>query len=335
VGLFYFWEMNIEEILKNSEKIVITTHQSPDGDAIGSSLALCGYLKKKGFDVSVVVPDSFPKFLKWMEGAKDVFVYEQDGNKVEELIASVDLIFSLDYNDLKRVGGVGELIANSSAYKAMIDHHLHPSDFADWMCSDTTSCSTAQLIYNFIEDFNDLELIDNQIAEGIYCGIMTDSGSFRFPSVQAKTHLIAADLINRGLNHSKVHELVHDVNTLPKLHLLGFALNEKLKVLPNVPVAVIALSWEELRQFHYKKGDTEGLVNYALSIEGVEMAAFIKEDDNKVKMSFRSKGDIAVNEFSNLYFSGGGHKNAAGGISDVSLEETVELFESKIVDFLK
>jgi len=335
VGLFYFWEMNIEEILKNSEKIVITTHQSPDGDAIGSSLALCGYLKKKGFDVSVVVPDSFPKFLKWMEGAKDVLVYEQDGNKVEELIASADLIFSLDYNDLKRVGGVGELIANSSAYKAMIDHHLHPSDFADWMCSDTTSCSTAQLIYNFIEDFNDLELIDNQIAEGIYCGIMTDSGSFRFPSVQAKTHLIAADLINRGLNHSKVHELVHDVNTLPKLHLLGFALNEKLKVLPNVPVAVIALSWEELRQFHYKKGDTEGLVNYALSIEGVEMAAFIKEDDNKVKMSFRSKGDIAVNEFSNLYFSGGGHKNAAGGISDVSLEETVELFESKIVDFLK
>ena len=327
--------MKIEEILKRTKKIVITTHQSPDGDAIGSSLALFGYLVKKGFDVSVVVPDSFPKFLKWMEGTDNIHVYDYEQNVVEGLISEADLIFSLDYNDLKRVGGVGVLIEKSTAYKAMIDHHLNPATFADWMCSDTSSCSTAQLVYNFIEDFNDLDLIDKQIAEGIYCGIMTDSGSFRFPSVQAKTHLIAADLINRGLNHARVHELVHDVNTLPKLHLLGFALNEKLRVLPKLPVAVIAISSEELSRFSYKKGDTEGLVNYALSLEGVEMAAFIKEDDNKVKMSFRSKGDIAVNEFSSQYFSGGGHKNAAGGVSFTSFEETVKLFESKIVEFLK
>ena len=211
----------------------------------------------------------------------------------------------------------------------------NPSDFADWMCSDTSSCSTAQLVYDFIEYFNDLDLIDESIAEGIYCGIMTDSGSFRFPSVQAKTHLIAADLINRGLNHSRIHELVHDVNTLTKLHLLGFALNEKLRVLPNVPVAVITMSRDELKQFDYKKGDTEGLVNYALSINGIKMAAFIKEDKGKVKMSFRSKGDIAVNEFSSQNFNGGGHKNAAGGISFTSLDETIELFEQKIAEFLK
>ena len=327
--------MSIEEILDNSQKVVITTHQSPDGDAIGSSLALFGYLVKKGFDVSVVVPDNFPKFLKWMKGAENVHVFDSEENVVKELIGEADVIFSLDYNSLTRVGGVGDLIEKSTAYKAMIDHHLHPADFADWMCSDTSSCSTAQLIYNFIEDFNDLDLIDDQIAEGIYCGIMTDSGSFRFPSVQAKTHLIAADLINRGLNHSRIHELVHDVNTLPKLHLLGFALNEKLRVLPNVPVAVIAINCKELSRFNYKKGDTEGLVNYALSLEGIEMAAFIKEDDNKVKMSFRSKGDIAVNEFSSQNFSGGGHKNAAGGVSFTSFEETVKLFESKIVEFLK
>ena len=326
--------MSIEEILDNSQKVVITTHQSPDGDALGSSLALFGYLVKKGFDVCVVVPDSFPKFLNWMKGTENVLVYNHDEDVVKELIGEADLIFSLDYNSLMRVGGVGDLIEKSTAYKVMIDHHLHPADFADWMCSDTSSCSTAQLIYNFIEDFNDLDLIDDQIAEGIYCGIMTDSGSFRFPSVQAKTHLIAADLINRGLNHSRIHELVHDVNTLPKLHLLGFALNEKLRVLPNVPVAVIAINCEELSRFNYKKGDTEGLVNYALSLEGIEMAAFIKEDDNKVKMSFRSKGDIAVNEFSSQNFNGGGHKNAAGGISFTSFEETVELFESKIVEFL-
>jgi len=327
--------MSIEEILDNSQKVVITTHQSPDGDAIGSSLALFGYLVKKGFDVSVVVPDNFPKFLKWMKGAENVHVFDSEENVVKELIGEADVIFSLDYNSLTRVGGVGDLIEKSTAYKAMIDHHLHPADFADWMCSDTSSCSTAQLIYNFIEDFNDLDLIDDQIAEGIYCGIMTDSGSFRFPSVQAKTHLIAADLINRGLNHSRIHELVHDVNTLPKLHLLGFALNEKLRVLPNVPVAVIAINCKELSRFNYKKGDTEGLVNYALSLEGIEMAAFIKEDDNKVKMSFRSKGDIAVNEFSRQNFGGGGHKNAAGGVSFTSFEETVKLFESKIVEFLK
>lgn len=327
--------MNIEEILKKVKKIVITTHQSPDGDAIGSSLALYGYLKKKGYEVNVVVPDSFPSFLQWLEGAGDVLVHEKDEELVKQVIADSELIFSLDYNDLKRVGNVGELIEQSTAYKAMIDHHLDPTDFVDWMCSDTSSCSTAQLIYNFIEDFGDLDLIDNAIAEGIYCGIMTDSGSFRFPSVQAKTHLIAADLINRGLNHSRIHEMVHDVNTLRRLHLLGFALNEKLRVLPNLPVAVIDISWDELESFDYRKGDTEGLVNYALSVEGVKMAAFIKEDKNKVKMSFRSKGDIAVNEFSNLYFNGGGHKNAAGGVSSVSLKETVELFESKINDFLK
>jgi len=327
--------MDINEILGKVENIVITTHQSPDGDAIGSSLALCTYLKRKGFNVSVVVPDSFPKFLKWMTGADEVLVLENEKDKVIEVINSAEIIFCLDYNDLKRVGDVGPLIGNSTAFKAMIDHHLHPSDFADWKCSDITSCSTAQLIYDFIENAGDLDLIDDAIAEGIYCGIMTDSGSFRFPSVQAKTHLIAADLINRGLNHSRIHEKVYDVNTLRRLHLLGYSLNEKLRVLPNLPVAVIDLTWEELENFDYKKGDTEGLVNYALSVEGVQMAAFIKEDKNKIKMSFRSKGDIAVNEFSNLYFNGGGHKNAAGGISEKTMSETIELFEQKIAEFIK
>ena len=328
--------MNIYQKLKEKkQQIVITSHRSPDGDAIGSSLAFYHYLIKKGHEVSVIVPDAFPNFISWLEGVDEILTYEKEEEKVTELINKATIIFSLDYNDLSRIGNMSKVVDEAKAYKAMIDHHLNPSDFCDWKMSDTTSCSTAQLIYEFIETENDLDLIDSKIAEGIYCGIVTDSGSFRFPSVQAKTHLIAADLINRGLNHASVHERLFDVNTLTKLHLLGFSLNEKLRVMETVPVAIIDLSIAETDKFKVKKGDTEGLVNFALSVEGVEMAVFIREDTERVKMSFRSKGDIAVNEFSGKYFSGGGHKNAAGGMKEDSLENTISYFEEKVVLFFE
>ncbi len=328
--------MNIYDKLKEGkQQIVITSHRSPDGDAIGSSLALYHYLIKKGHEVTVVVPDAYPKFIAWLDGVDQILTYEKDEDSVTELISKANIIFSLDYNDLSRIGKMSDIVGNSKAYKAMIDHHLQPSDFCDWMLSDTSSCSTAQLIYEFIESENDLDLIDSKIAEGIYCGIVTDSGSFRFPSVQAKTHLIAADLINRGLNHASVHERLFDVNTLSKLHLLGYSLNEKLRVMKEVPVAIIDLSMEESERFNVKKGDTEGLVNFALSVEGVEMAVFIREDTDRIKMSFRSKGDIAVNEFSGKYFSGGGHKNAAGGMKEDTLVNTLAYFEEKVVLFFE
>lgn len=328
--------MNIYEKLKEgSQNIVITAHRSPDGDAIGSSLALYHYLVKKGHKVSVVVPDAFPSFIGWLPGTDSILVYDEMKENVEEEIANASIIFCLDYNDLSRVGDLAPVIDESNAYKAMIDHHLKPSDFCDWMHSDTSSCSTAQMIYEFIENENDLELIDTNIAENIYCGIVTDSGSFRFPSVQAKTHLIAADLIQRGLMHASVHERLFDTNTLKRLHLLGFSLNEKLRVLKGVPVAIIDLSLEESKKFDVKKGDTEGLVNFALSVEGVQMAAFIREDTERVKMSFRSKGDVPVNEFSNKYFNGGGHKNAAGGMCLEPFEKTLELFEENVRIFFK
>lgn len=328
--------MNIyEKLEEEKQKIIITAHRSPDGDAIGSSLALYHYLIKKGHEVNVVVPDAFPNFIAWLPGTDSILVYEDKKEEVEHLIAEASVIFCLDYNDLSRVGDLSEVLEQSTAYKAMIDHHLHPSDFCDWMHSDTDSCSTAQMIYEFIEKQDDLDLIDTSIAENIYCGIVTDSGSFRFPSVQAKTHLIAADLIQRGLKHSSVHERLFDTNTLKRLHLLGFSLNEKLRVLEDVPVALIDLSLEESRKFDVQKGDTEGLVNYALSVEGVKMAAFIREDTEKVKMSFRSKGDIPVNEFSNTYFNGGGHKNAAGGMCKEPFDKTLELFEKNVRIFFE
>lgn len=326
-----------EKLAESKQNIVITSHRSPDGDAIGSSLALYHYLVKKGHKVSSVVPDAFPKFISWLPGASDILVYEKDKDKdkVDALVNDADIVFCLDYNDLSRIGDLSTVVGESTAYKAMIDHHLNPSDFCDWLLSDTSSCSTAQLIYGFIENENDLDLIDVSIAENIYCGIVTDSGSFRFPSVQAKTHLIAADLIQRGLSHSSVHERLFDTNTLTRLHLLGFSLNEKLRVLEGVPVAIIDLSLEESERFDVKKGDTEGLVNFALSVDGVEMAAFIREDKDRVKMSFRSKGDIPVNEFSNNYFNGGGHKNAAGGMYEDTLANTLEHFEKNVRTFLK
>jgi phosphoesterase RecJ-like protein len=328
--------MNIyDKLAEGNHQIIITSHRSPDGDSIGSSLALYHYLLKKGHKVNVVVPDTFPMFLSWLPGTSDILIYEKNKEKIDKLVDKATIIFCLDYNDLSRIGDLAEVIGDSTAYKAMIDHHLHPSDFCDWMLSDTTSCSTAQLIYNFIEKEKDLDLINNSISENIYCGIVTDSGSFRFPSVQAKTHLIAADLIKRGLNHSDIHERLFDTNTVKRLHLLGFSLSEKLRVLEDVPVAIIDLSLAETERFDIKKGDTEGLVNFALSIKGVEMAAFIRQDTDKVKMSFRSKGDVPVNEFSNRYFNGGGHKNAAGGMSEDNLANTLEHFEENVRIFFK
>ncbi len=326
----------IKEKLEKFDKIVVTAHQSPDGDAVGSSLALVHYLKAKGKEAVVILPDAIPPFLGWLDGVADILYFEKDAALSTQLINEADGLFILDYNDLKRVGEkMGKAIEETDAYKMMIDHHLHPTDCVDWMLSDTNSCSTAQLIYEFIEDLGDLDLINNSISEGIYTGLVTDSGSFRFPSVKAKTHLIVADLLNRGLNHAKIHESLFDVNSLDKLHLLGYCLNEKLKVLPNIPVAVIYLSSAEQLVLKNKKGYTEGLVNFALSVEGVEMAVFLREDDKKVKMSFRSKGDIPVNEFSSKYFSGGGHKNAAGGVCFDGYEKSVEKLETVLYEFFE
>lgn len=322
--------------LGKSKHIVITSHQSPDGDAVGSSLALYNYFKKSGKKATVVLPDKYPPFLKWMNGIEEIETFEEEKSKCNDIIAEADILFALDYNEAKRTGEeMGMVITSSDAFKVMIDHHLHPSDMADWMMSDTSVCSTAQLIYEFICGLGDEALIDPVIGEGIYTGLVTDSGSFRFPSVDARTHEIVANLIRKGLVHNAVHERIFDVNSLNRLKLLGYALSEKLKVLPNLPVAVIYLSKEELDKLDNQKGSTEGLVNYALSVEGIQMAAFIKEDVNKVKLSFRSKGDIAVNEFSNRYFNGGGHKNAAGGVSFEPFEQTIEKFEEVIYEFWK
>lgn len=323
----------LRELLQNADKIVVTNHKNPDGDAMGAVLALYHFLKKMGYPANVIVPNEYPKFLKWLPGNQDVMIYEQEVDRANEMIGSADIIFSLDYNDLKRSGDLQEPIENSNARKVLIDHHQDPDDFADLIFSDTASCATAQMIYELIESLDRLELIDADTATCIYTGMVTDTGSFRYASTTSKTHQIAAHLIEIGVRNELVHRNLFDNNTETVLKMRGHVLSNNLVVLPEFKTAYITLSLDEQAKFHTRPGDTEGLVNEALSIEGVVMAAFFKEDHKLIKISFRSVGNFGVNELSAGHFGGGGHRNAAGGSSKISLSETVDRFLEVLPEF--
>ncbi len=325
---------NIKKIIQESTSIVITTHKSPDGDAIGSSLALYHFLKKYGVkNIKVIVPDSFPDFLNWMEGTADIICHDTQKDKAESLINNCNLLFVLDCNAPNRVGNLAEIVQNTKATKIVIDHHQNPQEFADHYLVDTKCCSTSQLIYEFIAKLNALNLLDKNISACIYCGIMTDTGSFRFPSTTAKTHQIIGHLIDLGADGAKIHEEVFDTYSEKRLRLLGYALSNKMKVFKNLNAAYISLSQKELKKFNFKKGDTEGLVNYPLSINGIKFSVLITEKEKDISLSFRSKGNFYVNEFANKHFEGGGHIYASGGKSDLTFEETVIKFEKLLLQY--
>lgn len=319
-----------KELINNAEKIVITTHQSPDGDAVGSSLAMYHYLRAKGKNVTVVVPNEYPEFLHWMEGDDTIITYESQAVEARKFIREADLIFSLDYNVLSRTYVMESALTKAKADFILIDHHQQPGDYPKVSFSDTSSCSTAQLVYDFIEKMGDEHLIDIPMAEGIYCGIMTDSGSFRFDNVKPETHRIAASLIEKGLKHDKIHQLIYDTNSVDRLRLLGYALSEKLIVMEDYHTAIITLTQDELDRFNFQPGDTEGIVNYALSIKGIKFAIFGREGANKIKISFRSKGSFNVNKFARANFNGGGHNNAAGGVMFDSMDAFLNRVKEKI-----
>ena len=309
---------------------VITAHRGPDGDAIGSALALWNHLSELGVHATVVMPDHYPSFLHWLPGHESVLLFEKHAEQVQTAVDAANVIFCLDYNELSRTGALAPVLEASPAPKIMIDHHQHPKDFAAITWSDTARCSTAELIYGWIEARGEAAEISPETGACLYTGIMTDSGSFRFPSVTPDTHRIAAHLIERGVEHAVIHSRVYDTNQVDRLRLVGYALSEKLRVWPEHHAALIALSQEELKRFHYRSGDTEGLVNQALSIEGVNMAAFIHEShDGRIKLSLRSRGSFSVREVAAAHFNGGGHFNASGGAVDgASLEEVVAQFEA-------
>ncbi len=321
---------DINTLLTQESRIVILTHYNPDGDAIGSSLGLKHYLKAKGIHAEVIVPNDFPKFLKWMPESKKVIIAEYKRKLAADMIAGADVIFCLDFNSPSRIGLLGDWLVKAPGKKILIDHHQQPEQF-DFVYSDTVIPATSQMIYHFIEAMNDEKLVNQDMAECLYTGIMTDTGGFRFRSTSATTHRIIANLIEHGADPAMITSNTWDTNTVSRLHLLALVLG-RIEVVNDGAVAILSLTRNELKEFGFQKGDTEGFVNYGLSIAGVKMSAFFMEDlyEDFVKISFRSKDDMDVNQFSRKYFNGGGHINAAGGKSLDSLAGTIVNFKEKV-----
>ena len=319
----------IKKILNPQNKIVIITHYNPDGDAIGSSLGLKHYLNAKGIDAEVVVPNDFPKFLKWMPDAKKITIADYKQKKASDLIKNADIIFILDFNTPSRSGNfVSSLIEKSEGKKILIDHHQQPDTF-DFVYSDTTIPATCQMIYHFIEAMEETHFINENTAKCLYTGIMTDTGGFRYRSTSATTHRITANLIEKGAEPSEISSNTWDTNSISRIHLLSLILS-RLEVINDGKTAILYLKRDELKKYGFEKGDTEGFVNYGLSILGVEVSAFFIEDlyEEFIKISFRSKKNIDVNHFSRKSLNGGGHINASGGKSLDDMETTISKFKN-------
>lgn len=306
--------------------IVIISHINPDGDAIGSQLALFHYLRSIGREALMIAPNNLQEFLKWMDGSDLIEVFIRRRKKCRNIISSADLIVLVDFNQSHRLGEAEEPVKNSKAKKVVIDHHLDPSDFADLIISDPSKCSTAELVYELVRDMNGGPFSNKSFAESIYVGIVTDTGNFEHGNYTPATFRIAADLLENGIKKEKILNLVYNNFSSERMKLLGFALNKRMVVLPESKTAYIWLSREDLEAYNHCKGDTEGFVNLPLSISGIHFTALFIEKENFIKMSFRSKGNFPTNEFASKYFGGGGHLNASGGEYFDSLQNTIEYF---------
>ena len=328
--------LEIKQLLSTPKKIVIVPHKNPDGDAVGATLAILHYLSKLGHKATIVAPNDYPDFLKWLPKESSILKYDTQQTESDALINDAEVIFTLDFNALHRTGNMEAILENSNAIKIMIDHHHQPHNYAKYIYSDVTMSSTCEMVYHFIKKLDDLNKIDKDLATCLYVGIMTDTGSFRFRSTTSTTHKVIAHLIDKGADNTQIHNKVYDTNSYNRLQLLGCALNN-LKVIPEYKTAYITLSQDELQKHDYKKGDTEGFVNYALSLNNIVLAAIFIEDKQQgiIKISLRSEGDFSVNELSRAHFEGGGHTNAAGGKSDSNLKTTVEKFISILPNYIK
>ena len=319
----------VQNLLATPQSIVIIGHKNPDGDALGSCLGLSFFLQSLGHKTTVVMPNDFPNFLKWMPGVEDVVIYEKEIEKTSELINNADLVFTLDFNSLDRVGDLQKILEECSAKFVMIDHHQQPADYAIATYSDVKMSSTSEMVFHFMDALGHADKLSKEIAINLYTGIMTDTGSFRFSSTSPTTHRVAAKMIEAGAESAIINQNVYDTNSPERMKLLGVALNN-LYILPDFHTAYITLTQKELDDNNFKKGDTEGFVNYALSIKDVVFAVIFIENkqENIVKISLRSKGDFSVNDFARNHYSGGGHNNAAGGKSSQSLNKTINEFIS-------
>lgn len=317
----------LKKLLLSPKKIAIIPHKNPDGDAIGSTLALWHYLSNNGHSATIVAPNDFPKFLKWMPGAQQILNFERENSQSKTVINEADIVFTLDFNHLGRVGQMSEILESAQATFVMVDHHQEPSDYASIMYSDVSMSSTCEMVYVLINQLGDENSITPDMANCIYTGIMTDTGSFKFAATTSNTHRVVADLMDKGAEGTEIHHRIYDTNSPSRLHLLGCAL-KNMVILNEYATAYITLSQEELDKYNYQKGDTEGFVNYGLTLDGIKFAViFIENKEEGIfKISFRSVGDFSVNDFARKHFNGGGHTNAAGGRSEDNIADTIAKF---------
>ena len=324
----------IEAEILGASNILITSHKSADGDSVGSSLGLSLFIEKLGKKVTICHPDKAPDFLNYLD-LSSILVMDQEPEKVTTAFHESDLIFCLDYNSIDRVGKeMQTLLESATCIKIMIDHHLDPQDFVSLTVSETTASSTAELIVEFIEQSGNAALLDERVGTPLYLGILTDTGSFRYNSVRARTHEILAKLLAAGVKHHLIHESLNDTNTVSRLRLQGFAMSEKMEILNQDTIAIISLTKEELAKYQYQKGDTDSLANLALSIKGIRAAIVLSERDGIIKISFRSKGKTnPINGLAGDHFEGGGHANASGGMSALSMPETLNKLKGLLSEY--
>lgn len=332
-------DKKLEEVKRKidlSKEIVITCHVSPDGDAIGSSLGLYHYLVDLGKKVTVVVPNDFPEFLKWFKGTKEIIVYENSVEKAKDIFEKADLLFALDFNETHRTAALKEIIDDSQAFKVLIDHHIGEPTWPAINLSVVGASSTCELVIDFILALSSEEKLNNlSVAYPLYTGMLTDTGNFQFSATTAKVHHYAGLLLAAGVEPDIVNNHINNSFDIKRLQFFGYCVSKKMTIREDLKLAYIPISKEEMKNFHIKTGGTEGLVNEPMKIANIEVSILIKEDENKVKMSFRSKGNIDVSTFAKQYFEGGGHRNAAGGVSYRSLSKTIEYLEEYLSYFNK
>ncbi|MDG1435827.1 MAG: bifunctional oligoribonuclease/PAP phosphatase NrnA [Saprospiraceae bacterium] len=322
----------LKNILSIPRDIVITSHRNPDGDAIGSSLALYHYLIRNGHTVKVMFPSEYPANFAWMPDADKILIHDIEPEDCNGYLKKANIIFSLDYNALERVDKMGEIIGVSSGVKVLIDHHLYPENFAEYVLSDTTASSTCELIYDFLVMMDEKKGIDLTVGECMFTGILTDTGSFKY-STSPKLFRIVADLLERGVDDYVLQDLIFNSMTEKQLRIMGHILNNRMEILPEYKTGIITLTKKDYEDFNIQRGDTEGVVNQILMMKKVKVAVFIHEQPTIVKLSMRSKGDFSVQEICRKYFRGGGHKNASGGASYSGLSATVNKFKKLLPEF--
>jgi phosphoesterase RecJ-like protein len=325
--------LELKPLLQANTRAVITTHHKPDADALGSSLGLYHFLQKLGIAAQIISPTDYGDFLKNLPGESTVINYEAETEKAAAMIASAEVIFCLDFNSLKRINEMGALVLVANAPKVMIDHHLQPEAFAKYTLHTTEVSSTCELIFRFIEIIDSSDAIDEQIATCLYAGMMTDTASFKHSSTYPSTHRVAAVLLEKGAKPNKIYEAIYDNYSVDRTRFIGYCIYEKLQFLPEYNTVLICVTAEELKNFQSTTGDTEGLVNWGLSIKGVKLSTLIVDRTVLRKMSFRAKGNFPANEFARQFFNGGGHFSAAGGESHKPIQEVEQEFKQALEQY--